>query len=305
MSEEETQTNLCRAWCFTLNNYTEDDWEKCDKIENCIYGVIGKEVSASGTKHLQGFYYFKTEKSLKQMKEIFQKAHWKNKYKNSLFVNTSNYCKKGEQPHAEWEIAKENGVNWGKNAVYKEFGILPMDQKRKGEFGDKTIKERWNLAKEGKFEELPPEQIKIYEYIFRKHSSISDRNELNNLWIYGQSGIGKSKYVNDNYPDAYKKMMNKWWDGYNHEETVVLEDFDPSHSQYLSYYLKIWADHYKFNAEVKGGSLTIRPKIFIITSQYLPDQCFHEDKTLEAIGRRFKIINLHELYNIHDYHLSN
>ena len=47
--------------------------------------------------------------------------------------------------------------------------------------------------------------------------------------------------------------MNKWWDGYAGEEVVVLDDFDPRHAEHLSYYLKIWADHYAFNAEVKVG----------------------------------------------------
>ena len=54
--------------------------------------------------------------------------------------------------------------------------------------------------------------------------------------------------------------MNKWWDGYAGEEVVVLDDFDPRHAEHLSYYLKIWADHYAFNAEVKGGMIRVRLK---------------------------------------------
>lgn len=34
------------------------------------------------------------------------------------------------------------------------------------------------------------------------------------LWIWGPPGIGKSRYVRDNFTDIYDKAQNKWWDGY-------------------------------------------------------------------------------------------
>ena len=82
--------------------------------------------------------------------------------------------------------------------------------------------------------------------------------------------------------------MSKWWDGYSNEDVVVLDDFDPNHGKYLGYYLKIWADHYVFNAEVKGGMLRIRPKVLIVTSQYRLEACFEEPETVSAISRRFQ-----------------
>ena len=86
------------------------------------------------------------------------------------------------------------------------------------------------------------------------------------------------------------KPMNKWWDGYAGEEVVVLDDFDPRHAEHLSYYLKIWADHYAFNAEVKGGMIRVRPKTVIVTSQYAIEDCFKE--TAERGCYRKKISSL-------------
>lgn len=209
------------------------------------------------------------------MKEIFDRAHWEIQKGN--FDEASDYCKK--------------------DGDFYEFGIKPMNQKRKGEAGKQSIEERWELAKAGRFEELPPEMIKTYEYIYRKNLEVEDRDELDNEWVCGPSGCGKSRYVRDNYPVFYTKGMNKWWDGYNGEEVVLLDDFDPTHGEFLAYFLKIWADHYAFNAEVKGGMLKIRPKKIIVTSQYPLEACFKSNEDIEAISRRFKLIQLEPFSN--------
>ena len=90
--------------------------------------------------------------------------------------------------------------------------------------------------------------------------------------------------------------MNKWWDGYEGEDVVVLDDFAPEHGKYLGYYLKIWADHYVFNAEVKGGMIRIRPKTLVITSQYKLRDCFEEVETKDAVERRFSIKSYSDVF---------
>nr|WAE42451.1 MAG: replication associated protein [Cressdnaviricota sp.] len=120
------------------------------------------------------------------------------------------------------------------------------------------------------------------------------------LWITGLSGIGKSRYVRDQYPGLfYNKPMNKWWDGYKGEKVVLLDDFDHK-GECLGHYLKIWADCYSFNAEVKGSTIKPFYDIFIITSQYLPKDifCRGDDPKLwdpelrDAIERRFTIMTV-------------
>jgi len=121
-------------------------------------------------------------------------------------------------------------------------------------------------------------------------------------WIVGKPGIGKSRYIRDKHPGQfYTKPQNKWWDGYNNETIVLMDDFDKQ-CYHLGHYLKIWADCYSFNAEIKGG--TIKPVIdtIYLTSNYTPFQIWgyfqkDEDKDMElieAIVRRFKIVTIQD-----------
>lgn len=57
------QISPANAWCFTLNNYTEREFEFLSsefrkKPEKYFY-IVGKEVGESGTPHLQGYVALK------------------------------------------------------------------------------------------------------------------------------------------------------------------------------------------------------------------------------------------------------
>lgn len=274
-SLEEKEKDLktrSRGWVFTINNYTEDDEAFCGElfwVNKAKYVVVGKEVAPTTlTPHLQGYVYFHNQIRFSTLKEWHPTAYWFKARGNP--DQNHKYCTKAGD--------------------YLELGEKPLTY---SESGKKSAKERWELAKAGEFEELDPEHIKVYEYIHAKFHDVDDNPIMQNYWFCGPSGCGKSSKVRNDYTDFYIKGMNKWWDGYKHEEVVLLDDFDPSHG-WLAYHLKIWGDHYKFPAEVKGGSMVIRPKIVIVTSQYTIAQCFrHADgspneEAIDAMHRRFQ-----------------
>ena len=139
-------------------------------------------------------------------------------------------------------------------------------------------------------DEFPGDYLRMYDKLLRlrkRDRTIID-GELEHEWWYGPTGTGKSKRVWEEYPEHYAKQLNKWWDGYQDEDVVVIEEWCPRNECTASF-LKIWADRYPFPAEVKGGNLKkIRPTKIIVTSNYTIDQCFERAEDRGPIKRRFK-----------------
>lgn len=261
-------------WVFTLNNPTDDDWESfCDW--DCVYLVVGRERGESGTEHAQGFVIWRKNKTLFACKKEEPRAHWE--IARGTNEQASEYCKK--------------------DGEYEEFGNMPNAAVN----GALAEQERWESAKtaaqQGKFDDIPAD---IYFRYYRTMKEIAkdhmvkpaDADGVTGVWIYGPAGVGKSRKAREDYPNSYLKMQNKWWDGYQGEETVILDDFD---CKELGHLLKIWADRYSFLAETKGGAIHIRPKKLVITSNYSIHELFTDHEMKKALERRFDVLHMTRL----------
>jgi len=101
-----------RRWCFTLNNYTEED---CTRIDGVLsdaavvkYAIYGREVGESGTPHLQGFISFTGVKRFNAVKNLI-----------------------GGNPHIELARHEMKSANYcRKDGNFKEFGDRPAPGKR-------------------------------------------------------------------------------------------------------------------------------------------------------------------------------
>jgi len=59
-----SRINPAKAWCFTLNNYTENELGALVQLFSTLtdkyFYIVGEEVGANGTPHLQGYIEKKT-----------------------------------------------------------------------------------------------------------------------------------------------------------------------------------------------------------------------------------------------------
>lgn len=265
-----------RNFCFTLNNYTEGEVTEI-KNWDVKYLVFGKEVGDSGTPHLQGYVCFVNAKSLTSLKKLSRSAHWE--ISRGTPREASDYCKKDED--------------------FFEKGDLPLSQIEKGVSEQIRWREIIQLSEVGDWdvlkEKYPVEygtKLKNLEHINkkRKRDLSTIDGDMEHEWIYGPTGCGKSRSARDRFPDAYvKDPTSMWWDGYNGQETVIIDDFDKFQVKQGGD-MKRWLDRYAFQAQYKGGMETIRPRRIIVTSQYAPCEIWDDEKTVDAISRRVLIV---------------
>jgi hypothetical protein len=228
------------------------------------------EKGENGNIHIQFFLNFENSVNPKKINKIDPKAHVIPVHKDN---GASTYCLK-EETRIEGPY---------------EFGEMPIQRNKKVDW-DKV----WELAKTNQIEKIPASvRVAHYnklkciakDYMVKK----DDCPHLRGIWIKGKPGIGKSRAVREVIAkeDLYPKLCNKWWDGYQGEKYVVMDDLEPKHNV-LSQQLKLWSDHYSCILETKGGAIQDNYEWFIVTSQYSIRDIFGADMNIVlAIDRRF------------------
>lgn len=85
-----------RGYCYTLNNWTELEYETLKSIGKMKYHIIGKEIApTTGTPHLQGFILFLNDTTFSSVKKkLGKRVSNIQPIKGSPFQNYT-YCSKG------------------------------------------------------------------------------------------------------------------------------------------------------------------------------------------------------------------
>lgn len=152
------------------------------------------------------------------------------------------------------------------------------------------------LAKKGQLDqclETFPAQALIHwnklKQIESQYRSPSTTLNRKCLWIWGEPGTGKSRFVNEYFPNAYWGIGSlRWAQGYRPDEHnyFVYDDIDLNNKQELRQ-LKRMTDVYPLLLDVKHSDVQGKYERFIVTSNYHPSQIWTDIKEYKPLLRRF------------------
>jgi len=277
-----------RAYCYTLNNWTPDDWSKVQLLGD--YGCVAPEIApTTGTPHLQGYFYFHNKKAFSVLKKKMPRAHFK-------------VCKGSAEDNRAYIFGPydKDGKHKDANPDAIEWGEMPKQGKRT------DLDEIKNQIMEGKrVDEIAIEQPMTYHLYGRTLSKIEDiamrkkfRTEMTKgIWYYGKTGKGKSHTAFENFnPDTHYNLNvkdNGWWEGYTQQDTIIINDFrgEISYNELLQIVDK-WPHSVKRRNREPMPFLS---KTVIITSSLHPESVYHRrsaEDSMEQFYRRFEVKEL-------------
>lgn len=264
-----------RALFGTWNNPVVQDWDQLVALLKPKYLIGQLEQGASGTLHWQFAVQWANSRSFAAVKKDLPLAHLEQVKSWQAAIK---YCTKEDTRHSgPWE-----------------HGDRPTGSSGQGQAEDW---EHWfELAVEGRFNEIPAKiQIKHLgnlEKIHRRNIKFIDQTDCRGIWIHGKPGMGKSHFAREvlGASGYYPKLNNKWWDGYQSQAIVIMEDVDKETIKFLHHHLKIWADKWGFIGETKGGAVAPSHRWLVVTSNYsLPALLgdLDDSELKQALLRRF------------------
>lgn len=278
-----------KRWVLTWNNPPEN-WR--DVLEylfqrfNGKYIIAEEERGEEGTFHIQGYVRFGQSLYYRTLRSIVP-GYWD--IARGDEVSNYRYCTKSGV--GILEIGERLNVveNWVSKVDKLKKMLEDLGRLNWTDFEDRYPAEAFNQRK----------KLLEWKFAHTKSGRVWNGNlPEKNLWVYGQPGTGKSRWAHNLLPmeQIYKKNVNKWWDGYEDlsVKIVLIEDFPIDDKKWLINIVKIWADRYPFNGEVKGGTVKVTPGrwLLIVTSNHSIEEVFNECPIddVNAIRRRFKEI---------------
>lgn len=264
VKEPQVRNTKSRTWCFTWNNYTEDDVTNIDAWldSTATTYVVGKEVGENGTPHLQGCMKFPNGRSFNAIKKQWGKIHLE-ECKN--WEASIRYCSK---------VLKEGGDVLSKNidlSTFQSAGTVA---------GRPEYILQWESYMEKTYEDVVWKkwQKDILELVL---SNPSDRKVY---WYYEKEGnVGKSfltKYLDWKYNaiiangkqadvfNQYKMYLEE----YEVQPTLAIIDIPRSHQDYVCYStLEKIKDGLIYSGKYEGGKLRLIPHHLIIFANFEPD----------------------------------
>ncbi len=287
--------NGARHWCFTINNPTEEDASteailrgengsiRSENVRiaarNCTakYAIWQLESGESETLHIQGYVQWDRKHTLEHVRRLFSgRGHWE--VRTGPAKKARDYCKKLEgQVAGPWEIGE-----WDEVCEGKRTDLIEIKRKIDEGVAETIIADEhfadWLRYHKG-FREY--QDIKKQKRDAKSHTTV----------VWGNTGVGKSTWIRKQAPEAYwlsppKGSEGCWWDAYQGEKDVVLDDYE----DWIPFrHLLRLIDSFPQRVQFKGGSKEFAPERIWISSNKHPRHWF-EKEDYEPLARRIDVL---------------
>lgn len=282
-----------RHWCFTINNPTPETTPSFDDA-TVRYAIYQTESGANGTPHLQGYVEFKRSMRLQAVRKLLPGAHLEPR--RGTREQARDYCRKDEGRLSD---PIEFG-EFGTGGAGKRNDVANL--KRLLDDGATDL-EIWN--------ECPVEFLRFQNGIKNVRRLLTPpRTGAVTCEVHvGTSGCGKTRYAMEHFPppDAYWKSPSTggsdWWDDYEGQHTVVMDDFYGWVP--FSNLLRL-IDRYPLTVQTKGSHVSMTATHFVLTSNKFPGNWYSyevmERYDMSALFRRItKLVHYVTADVIHVY----
>jgi len=296
-----------RNWVLTLNNPSSGELNSLliETNTRCLLAIL--ERGECGTIHYQGILQLKTARAISTLHKILPRAHFEvmrgtKKEAFNYVLKTLDLERVSESlvitSHADvfrsdgstaglQESILPNVIATGFDGTYGEL-LSSLDPKKKRPLGERLQAIRLKIVSGATEEEISEEHFEEwvrYRQSFKAYRTIIEekrswKSEV--VVIQGPTGTGKSKHCAEEYPDAYWKSRDQWWDGYEAHETVIIDEF----YGWIPFDLLLrMLDRYPLQVEIKGGKTNFAPKKIVITTNKNPRN-WYKDVYFPALARR-------------------
>nr|UOF79010.1 rep protein [Cressdnaviricota sp.]UOF82335.1 rep protein [Cressdnaviricota sp.]UOF82790.1 rep protein [Cressdnaviricota sp.] len=284
-------------WCFTLNNPTAlIDFDDAKWKENVKFAVYMKEVGESGTPHFQGYLELKKSQRISFLRKNLPRAHLerrRGKREQAILYCLKDYIQNMEDRRTASDGNIENPITIPQVHLYNyektvENLIEECENPRRVSLKERLEDVKDLLSSGADEREIADKYFDIWCRYYRSFERYNllitpKRSEPTSfIVIQGPTGTGKSRYAMENYPGAYWKSKDIWWNGYQGEEYVIFDEF---------YGWLPWdtllrlGDRYPLQTETKGGFIQFRSKKIIITTNAIPER-WYKNAYFPAFARR-------------------
>lgn len=237
-----------RDWGFVINNPKLTEQELFDYLQSLVnvrYFVFAREKgngsinNPDGTEHYQGYIEFLSPKKFSTMKGYFSA----DRIGVNAHISPRQYSRQSCVDYVKKVGLHADKADTRIGEVY-EYGNPPQQGKRNDIEVD--LKQMVEMKKQGYsdmeiFEAFPHAHARFHNYVekiamgYKMNPYKKQRRELEVVYIFGKSGIGKTSYVMNKYGDEnvfrltdYGTTGDPIFDDYSGQDVIVFEEFRSS-----------------------------------------------------------------------------